>query len=104
MSGVTLINCFEIPAGREEEFLRVFQQVNAFMRLQPGYLSHKMHRALTPDSSFRFVNVVQWASAEHCRAAHGDEFRAMISKPELAEFRSLPGLYEVVHERVAGEL
>jgi hypothetical protein len=70
------------------------------MRSKPGYLGHKMHRALTADASFRFINVVQWASAELCLAAHDEGFRAMVSEPaKVFQFR--PGLYEVVHEREA---
>ena len=63
MAAVTLVNCFDIPAGREDEFFALWQEVNAYMRLKPGYLGHRMHRAATPDAPFRFVNVVQWAGA-----------------------------------------
>ena len=94
---VTLINCFEVPAGREDEFLSAFQTVNAYMRAKKGYISHKMHRSLGADARYRFVNVVQWASQEECQAAHDDGFRALISKPDWADFRSTPALYEVVH-------
>jgi heme-degrading monooxygenase HmoA len=97
---VTFINCFEFPAGREDEFFELFKRVNAYMRSKPGYLGHKMHRALTADASFRFINVVQWASAELCLAAHDEGFRNMVSEPaKVFQFR--PGLYEVVHEREA---
>ena len=95
---VTFINCFEFPVGREDEFFALFKRVNAYMRSKPGYLGHQMHRALTDDASFRFINVVQWASAEHCRAAHDEGFRAMASEPDAEAFHFRPGLYEVVHE------
>ena len=62
MEPVTLINCFNIPAGREDEFFALWRQVNAYMRTKPGYLGHKLHRALAPDAPFRFVDVAQWAS------------------------------------------
>ena len=39
---VRLINCFEVPAGREEEFFAAFQKVNAYMRAKKGYVGHKM--------------------------------------------------------------
>jgi heme-degrading monooxygenase HmoA len=98
---VTLVNCFQVPAGRDEEFFRIFQEVNTYMRAQPGYLGHKLHRALGREASFSFVNVVLWESVEHFRASHGDEFRRMISRQEWAPFTSKPGLYEVVHEGAA---
>ena len=100
---VILINRFEVPAGREEEFLRMFREVNNFMRGRPGYRGHKLHRSLAPDAAYRFVNVVTWASEAEFKAAHGAEFRAMVSRPEWAEFRAHPGLYEVVHDGEAGK-
>lgn len=101
MSAVTLINCFEVPAGRENEFFALFQQVNNHMRAKKGYLSHKMHRSLAPDARYRFVNVVQWASFEDFKAAHDRDFLAMVNRPEWADFHSTPGVYEVVHEASA---
>jgi heme-degrading monooxygenase HmoA len=94
---VILINCFEVPAGREEEFFSAFKVVNSYMQGKKGYVSHKMHRSLAPDARYRFVNVVQWASQQECQAAHDDGFRALITKPEWADFRSTPALYELVH-------
>jgi quinol monooxygenase YgiN len=97
---VTLVNCFEVPAGRDEEFLRQFEVVNSYMRAKPGYLGHKLHRAIAPQASFRFVNIVRWASAADCQNAHDAGFLALIRQPDWAPFRSTPGLYEVVHEAV----
>jgi heme-degrading monooxygenase HmoA len=95
---ITLINCFEVPAGCEEEFFTGFQKINAYMRAKKGYVSHKMHRSLAPDARYRFVNVVQWATREDCEAAHDAGFRELISQPAMANVRSTPALYEVVHE------
>lgn len=95
---ITLINCFEVPAGREEEFFEAFKRVNAYMRAKKGYVSHQMHRSLAVDARYRFVNVVQWASREECEAAHDAGFRDLVMKPAWSEFRSTPGMYEVVHE------
>ena len=97
MPVVTLVNCFEVPAGREEEFLTLWQQVNAYMRQKKGYLSHQLHRSIAPDARFRFVNVAQWLSMEDFNAAHDSGFRALVSQPDWQAFRSIPALYEVVH-------
>ncbi len=94
---VTLVNCFEVPAGRESEFFSLWQQVNRYMRAKPGYLAHKLHRSLAPEARYRFVNVAQWESQAHFAAAHDDGFRALVSRPEWAAFTSTPALYEVVH-------
>lgn len=98
---VTLVNCFEVPAGREQEFLSLWKEVNAYMRGKAGYLSHKLHRAIAADAIFRFINVARWASLAEFQAAHDEGFRALVSKPEWAPFRSQPGLYEVVDEAQA---
>ena len=102
MSDVVLVNCFEIPAGREEEFFAMWQQVNAYMQRKKGYLEHKLHRSLAPDARYRFVNVARWASLEEFNAAHDEGFRALVTKPAWASFPAFPTMYEVVHEGKAG--
>jgi heme-degrading monooxygenase HmoA len=101
MAAITLINSFEVPPGREDQFLQFWKQVNAYMQKKPGYLSHKLHRAITPDAPFRFVNVAQWSSMAHYQAAHDAGFRQLANKPEGAAFQPHPILYEVVHEASA---
>ena len=98
---VRFINLFEVPAGRDDEFVARFLTVNDFMAAQPGYLGHRLHRSLATDARYRFVNYVDWESVEHWRAAHGEEFRTLVAGPEWADFTSSPALYEVVHERQA---
>lgn len=101
MAAITLINCFEVPIGREEEFFALWQQVNSYMRGKTGYLGHKLHRSLPSDARFRFVNVAQWDSLDDFNAAHDAGFRALVSQSEWAAFRSFPTLYEVVHEGIS---
>jgi heme-degrading monooxygenase HmoA len=98
---VRFINCFEVPAGREDEFLSRFAVVNDFMAARPGYLRHRLHRSIGTEARYRFINYVEWESVEHWRAAHGEAFRALVSGPEWADLVATPGLYEVVHEREA---
>jgi heme-degrading monooxygenase HmoA len=95
---VRFINCFEVPEGRDDDFLALFGVVNAHMSEQPGYLGHRLHRSLSPDARFRFVNYVEWATAEDWRNAHGEGFRRLVSDPEWRAFPTTPALYEVVHE------
>jgi heme-degrading monooxygenase HmoA len=98
MKRVTLINCFEIPAGREDEFFALWQQVNAYMKTKPGYLSHRLYRALSSDASFRFINVAHWASVENFQAAHDEGFRQIVSQPAWAAFQHRAFVYEPVHQ------
>lgn len=95
---IRFLNCFEVPEGREEEFFAMWHEINGYMAAQPGYLGHWLHRSLTPQAKYRFVNYVEWETVEHWQAAHGEQFRAMVSGPEWAAFASTPALYELVHQ------
>jgi len=96
---VRFINCFEVPEGREDDFMRVFAEVNAYMTAQPGYVSHRLHKSLSPEAKYRFINDVEWESPEHWRAAHNPEFMANASRPDWSFFTSTPALYDTVDER-----
>jgi heme-degrading monooxygenase HmoA len=98
LASVVFINCFEVPVGREDEFLALWMEVNDHMQCQEGYLAHRLHRALTPEARFRFVNVAEWASAEHWAAAHDERFRRIIGQPAWHGFATVPALFEPVHE------
>ncbi len=95
---VTFINLFEVPSDRDHAFRELWQEVNDYMRGQPGYVNHKLHQALTPDAKYRFVNIAIWESQEKWGAAHDEGFRALVTQPAWKEFPPLPTLYEVVHQ------
>lgn len=99
----TLIDLFTVPAGRDDEFTALYREVNGFMRQQPGFLGYRLHRADEAEHPYRYVNVATWADRAAFTDAHGEEFRSMLSRPQWREFRSTPGLFEIVSEhRVAG--
>lgn len=98
---VSLFNCFEVPAGLDDEFLRLWTEVNAYMVTKRGYVSHELHRSLQPDAHFRFLNHAMWESPEDLSAAHDVGFRELVSRTEWSAFRSTPALYEVVHSGTA---
>src|ERR1700719_4429168 len=98
MSGVTVINSFEVPAGREGEFLELWKKVNAYMQRKPGYLSNKLHRAITPSAPFPFVHVAQWASMADFEGAHDTGFRELVDQPVWSAFLPHRVLFDVVHE------
>jgi heme-degrading monooxygenase HmoA len=99
---VTFINCFEVPAGREDGFFALWSEVNRYMRSKPGYLSHRLHHSILPGARFAFVNVALWESAESWQAAHDDGFRALVSAPVWADFPPTGSLFEVVSENQSG--
>jgi heme-degrading monooxygenase HmoA len=91
---VVLINAFEVPEGQNEAFLEAWERARAFLATQPGYLSTRLHRSLSPSADFRFVNVALWRSAQ--------AFQAATSQPGFANatipFPFHASLYEVVLE------
>ena len=96
MDYVTLINPFEVPVDKEDQFLERWNVAADYLRQQEGFVSTRLHRSLAPEATFRFVNVALWESAEH--------FRQAISTPEAQEltkdmpFSSYPALYQVISE------
>lgn len=98
-ASVTLINKFVVPPGRDAAFRELWATTSRFFRAQPGFLSLRLHRAVSPDAQYRYVNVARWASVAEFRAAHAtDEFRSTVRRAGWAEFPSSPALYEVVVE------
>lgn len=61
---VTLINVFNVPAGKEAESLKFWEEGAKFMRRQPGYISTALHQAILPDAKFVLINIAKWESVE----------------------------------------
>ena len=95
MENVVLINPFEVEEGKEDEFLRRWQQAADHMRTQPGFVNTRLHRAVLPDARFRFVNVAEWRSAKDWQAAMSSS-RIRALREEWSWPPSYPSLYEVV--------
>jgi len=94
---VTLINSFVVPEGRDEDFFKLWMETSEYFRAQPGFLSLRLHKAVTPGAQYRYVNVARWASDAEYRAPHTtDHFRQLIGQEAWLEFPSSPTLYEVV--------
>jgi heme-degrading monooxygenase HmoA len=94
-----LINCFEVPPDRDEEFLAMFGEMNAYMAARPGFRGNRLHRSLAPDARYRFVNYVKWESPAHLRAARDDHFDRLRAAILAAGFTSTSSVYEIVQER-----
>jgi len=98
MPALTVINSFEVPAGREGAFLELWREVNAYMQGKPGYLGNTLLRAIAPDAAFQFAHVAQWASMARFQGAHDAGFRELVDQPAWSAFRSHRVLLEVIHE------
>jgi heme-degrading monooxygenase HmoA len=89
---IILINAFEVPQEEDEAFLDGWERQREFLNAQQGYISTRLHRSLSPDAEFRFVNVALWESQQAFRDATSQlQFRAA-----PVPFRFHASLYEVV--------
>ena len=94
---VTLINSFVVSPERDEAFFALWQQASHYFRMQPGFVSLRFHRAVSPDAQYRYVNVATWATMTDFHAAHGTaEWQELVRQEAWKEFPNNPALYEVV--------
>ncbi len=92
--GVVLINAFEVPADQDEAFLSEWEVTRDVLREQPGYLATQLHRSLSPQADFRFVNIGRYESPQAFRSAiQQPAFQAASSGIAYAAH---PSLYEVI--------
>ena len=96
---VTLMNSFAVNTDRDEAFRELWAMTARYFTAQPGFISLRLHRAVSAGAPYRWVNVANWESEEYFRAAHGtDEFRRVVTQPGWEEFPSSPMLYQVITE------
>jgi heme-degrading monooxygenase HmoA len=102
--GVTLMNRFRVDPTRDEEFLALWTRTSTYFKKQPGFVSLRLHRAVSDDADYRWINVANWESEADFRAAHaGDAFRSVVTQPGWEHFPSSPMLYQVVTEASADD-
>jgi heme oxygenase (mycobilin-producing) len=94
MTNFVLINPFEVPENMDDDrFLEGWGRAADYMRSQPGFVGTQLHRAVSPNPRFRFVNVAEWESSQDFQAAvRSPEFQAMAAGTPP----NYPALYEVV--------
>jgi heme-degrading monooxygenase HmoA len=94
---VVLINTFEVPEDRLDETIASWEKARDFLKAQPGFISTRLHRSLTPAACFRLVNVAQWETP----AAYQAAIAALGASSVAAGFRDTvfhASLYEVIRE------
>jgi heme-degrading monooxygenase HmoA len=96
MANVIVINPFEVPKGKEEQALAMWDTFAVYFRKQPGYVSSKLHRAIDPDARFHLVTVSEWSSADHFMAALKNPELHKIVEAATDRSPNYPGLYEVI--------
>ncbi|MBA3613598.1 MAG: antibiotic biosynthesis monooxygenase [Nitrospirales bacterium] len=61
---VTLINVFSVPNGKEDEFIKWWQDVKLNITKQQGFISGKFHKSIKPEGKFNFINVAIWENED----------------------------------------
>ena len=81
---IVLINVFTVDSTDEEALLAAWSHDADFMKVQPGYISTQLHKAI--GGSTTFVNYAVWESVESFRNAFTNpEFQKRIGAyPESA--------------------
>ena len=91
----TAIVAYEVSAEDSERFLDSWEKANAFLKDQPGLISTALHRAVSANPDFRFVNVSSWESDDAFRAATQSQgFRDASARLEVFPIHA--SVYEVV--------
>jgi quinol monooxygenase YgiN len=92
---VTLINRFEVPVSKSDEFFAAWQEVKEILVKKPGCLGGTFFRS--QKSPTVWINVAIWASEEEYSAAVGDpQFRVFINKISALGVEGSPELFESV--------
>ncbi len=94
---VVLINPFVVPKGSEDNAVAMWMQARDFLATQPGYISTKLHRSLSPDATYPLINVAEWESMETFQAAT-TAMRQSASIPRIEGVNGDPQLYNVIAE------
>jgi heme-degrading monooxygenase HmoA len=91
-SPVILINVFEVPAGKEKEFVTWWNQSSVVLKQEPGFIDAKLHRSLKPGARFQFINVAHWETTlalELARSKHAFLLQS------LTAGKGNPAFYEI---------
>ena len=95
---VTLINVFSVPKGKEDEFVRWWEDVKTSITKQPGFISGKFHKSLKPDSRYNFINVALWDNEEGYWKAYEKSAAPMKGKLQQMGVEMTPALFNVLFE------
>lgn len=96
---VVLVNVFVVAEKDVAALLAAWETDANWMKLQPGYISTQLHRAI--GRSFVFLNYALWESTDHFRRAftHPDFHASLaaypdstIASPHLFEKVAIPNL------------
>jgi heme-degrading monooxygenase HmoA len=95
---VTLINVFSVPKGKEDDFVKWWEDVKATITAQQGFMRGRFHRSIKPESRFNFINVAVWENEEVYWKAYEKSVMPMKAKLQQWGVEMTPALYSVALE------
>jgi heme-degrading monooxygenase HmoA len=101
MQAVQEITPFEVPEGKDEEFLKAWSHAAEQVRQAPGVLSVHLHESLDPETKFRFVVVTRWESLQFLEAARSQINQAFVEMRRQVPFAAYPAEYRLLFAAVA---
>ncbi len=94
-SQCTVIVAYEVAYEDADRFLDSWEKANDHLKKQPGFVSTALHRAVSANPDFRFVNVGCWEDEDAFRnATQTHEFKEVSAR--LVPFNIHASAYEVV--------
>ncbi|GGL92676.1 hypothetical protein GCM10010129_40500 [Streptomyces fumigatiscleroticus] len=93
---ITLVNAFELPAERIDEFLPYWLSRAEPTSKAPGFRDSRLHRAVDPDTRFQLVDIAHWDGPEAWRTAVGDSRFAQRLSTSPGFAIAHPALFRVV--------
>jgi heme-degrading monooxygenase HmoA len=93
---VILINPFEVPKEKEEAAIKMWEKAAEYMKKQPGFISTRLHKALSPHARFHLINIAEWESVENFQAAINNDGFKKLTAGAMEEFPHYPEVYEVI--------
>ncbi|WP_122053752.1 antibiotic biosynthesis monooxygenase [Vibrio sp. Evd11] len=94
---VVLINTFSVEPAHEAATLTYWEDARDVLVKQPGYISTKLHRSLSSDATYRFINVAEWESKKHFHDAI-QAMRKELPPLKIEGVSADPNLYEIIRD------
>ena len=94
---ITLINSFEGPTGKVAESIKYWEDCRDFLKIQPGYISTKLHKSIKEGSKFELINVAVWESPKAFTEASQKMAKELGVSPTEG-LKANPSLYTVISE------
>ncbi len=94
---ITLINSFEVPAGKLAESIEYWEICRDFLKVQPGYISTKLHQSIKGDARFQLVNIALWKTPQAFMDA-SNKMRKELGVPPVEGLQPNASLYNIIRE------